>query len=144
MRESASFQKRSRSEDMSASIASEARRLVMSAAEPVSPGETVKAQMRRAWERLGRPSWWRLKAAWYGEAGCWSAAALEDLRQRVERWTARQEERGRAEAENLATILNRFLEADAAATSHLAREDLVAARDLVRRLGLASRTGTGV
>jgi hypothetical protein len=124
---------------MSASIATEARRLVMSAAEPVSAGETVKAQMRRAWERLGRPSWWRIRAAWYGEASCWSAAALEDLRNRADHWSTKQRERGRAEAQNLAAVLSRFLEADAPAAPNLAREDLDQARDLVRRLCGGSR-----
>jgi hypothetical protein len=140
MRDELSFRLRSRTREMSASIASEAQRLVMGAAEPVSAGETVKAQMRRAWERLGRPSWWRIRAAWYGEASCWSAAALEDLRNRAGRWSDKQRESGRAEAENLAAVLSRFLEADAPAAPHLAREDLAQARDLVRRLCGGSRT----
>jgi hypothetical protein len=63
-------------------IAAEMRSLVLHAAEPVTAGETIKAQQRRAWERLSRPSFWRLRAAWYGEAGCWSARAVEDMRRR--------------------------------------------------------------
>ena len=58
------------------SIALEARSLVRDAACPVTPGETVKAQMRRAWDNLGCWHWWRVRAAWNGEAGCWSALLL--------------------------------------------------------------------
>ena len=141
MSDRSSFRLRSRGPDVSASIASEAQRLVMGLSEPVAAGETVTAQMRRAWERLGRPSWWRIRAAWYGEAGCWSAAAVEDLRQRADRWAAREEARGRDEAHALATVLSRFLEGDADPHPSLARADLAAARDLVRRLGLGDRAG---
>lgn len=64
-------------------LAIEMQQLVRSAAEPVAPGETVKAQMRRAWAVLGRPPYWRLRAAWYGEAGCWSGAAVLDFQSRA-------------------------------------------------------------
>lgn len=124
-------------------VAEEARSIVMMAAEPIPAGDTVKAQMRRAWERLGRPAWWRIRAAWYGEAGCWSATAIEEFRQRANRWQSRQEAGAREEAHALATVLNRFLEGDADTHPHLAGEDLAAARDLVRRLGLGNRSGTG-
>ncbi len=60
-------------------IAFEARSIVRSAAEPVAAGETVKAQVRRAVQALRLPAW-RIRAAWYGETGCWSASALEALR----------------------------------------------------------------
>ena len=63
-------------------IALEMRRLAREAAVPVHPGETIKAQQRRGWEALKRPPFWRFRAAWYGEAGCWSAVAFEDLRRR--------------------------------------------------------------
>lgn len=63
-------------------IAAEMQTVVLRAAEPVLAGETIKSQQRRAWERLQRPSFWRLRAAWYGEAGCWSARAVEDMRRR--------------------------------------------------------------
>jgi len=64
------------------SIASEMQTLVYEAAAPVRPGDTVKAQQRRAWAALQRPAWWRLRAAWYGEADCWSGRAVDDMRQR--------------------------------------------------------------
>lgn len=63
-------------------ISVEAQGIVHDAAQPVTPGENIKAQMLRAWTALGRPPFWRLRAAWHGEAGRWSAAALEDLRAR--------------------------------------------------------------
>lgn len=75
------------------SIASEMQALVYAAAEPIRPGDTVKAQQRRAWEALQRPAWWRLRAAWYGEADCWSGRAVEDMRKRER---ARREKEGRA------------------------------------------------
>lgn len=85
------------------SIASEMRHVVYLAAEPVRPGDTVKAQQRRAWETLQRPAWWRLRAAWYGEAESWSARAVEDMRKRD---LARREREGRARdaAERLSAI----------------------------------------
>jgi hypothetical protein len=122
-------------------IADEARSIVMRAAEPIPAGDTVKTQMRRAWERLGRPSWWRMRAAWYGEAGCWSATAIEEFRLRASRWQNRQEAAAREEAHVLAAVLGRFLEADASAGAHVASEDLDAARSLVRRLGHGHRSG---
>lgn len=64
------------------SIASEMQAIVLGAAEPVRPGDTVKAQQRRAWDALRRPAWWRLRAAWYGDADCWSARAVDDMRLR--------------------------------------------------------------
>lgn len=69
------------SEQMEA-LAVEMQTLVLDAAEPVRAGETIKSQQRRAWERLQRPAFWRLRAAWYGEAGCWSGTAIEDMRRR--------------------------------------------------------------
>jgi hypothetical protein len=63
-------------------IAVEAQGIVFDAAKPIFPGEGAKAQMRRAWAALGRPQFWRVRSAWYGEAGVWTAVALEDLRQR--------------------------------------------------------------
>lgn len=63
-------------------LAREMRGIVFAAAEPISAGETVKTQMRKAWQALGRPAWWRVKAAWYGEAGPWSGTAHEDMRRR--------------------------------------------------------------
>jgi len=82
------------------SIAAEMQTIVYLAAEPIRPGDTVKAQQRRAWGTLGRPPFWRLRAAWYGEADCWSGRAIEDLRRR-HRARQEQEERAREQAKQL-------------------------------------------
>lgn len=104
MRDQKSFDKSSQSKGLQVTaIAAEMQRIVLRAAEPVKPGDTVKGQMRRSWEALKRPPFWRLRAAWYGEAGCWSAVAVEDMRRRdAER--RRKEEAGRAQASELATL----------------------------------------
>lgn len=101
---------------MSNRIADDLQSCVRIPATPILPGETVAAQMRRSWERLGRPKWWRLKAAWYGEAGSFSAVAAQDLQQRFVAWRD-------AESRRVAS---------AAATEH-ARQ-AATDRDLLRRL----------
>lgn len=91
MSDKASFRKCSGSESVSASIAAEAQRYVRDAAGPIRAGESVKAQLRRSAANLSPCPHWRIRAAWYGEAGCWSATALEDLRARWSAWKSRQE-----------------------------------------------------
>ena len=76
---------------MSASIAFEARRYVKDAAGPIHAGESIKAQLRRSAANLAPVPHWRVRAAWYGEAGSWSAAAMDDLRARWRAWKAKQE-----------------------------------------------------
>ena len=50
-------------------------------------GKTVAAQVRQAARHLGYPAEsWRVREAWYGRAGGWSAAAVEDLRRRFATW----------------------------------------------------------
>lgn len=63
-------------------LAGEMSVLVRFAAEPVSPGESIKAQMNRAWVSLGRPPFWRVRDAWWGYAGCWVGRAVDDFRKR--------------------------------------------------------------
>lgn len=89
------------------SIASEMQSLVFEAAEPVRPGDTVKAQQRRAWIELQRPPWWRLRAAWYGEADCWSGRAVDDMRQR-DRARREREASLRDAAEDLGALYARI------------------------------------
>lgn len=91
---------------MNTAIATEARDIVWAAAEPVRPGELVKTQMRRSWENLGRPAWWRLKAAWYGEAGSFSAAAIADLQNRYTTWKASEARRAQQAAATRELIRN--------------------------------------
>lgn len=99
-------------DDMTSTIAQEARDIVLGAAEPVKPGEGVKAQMNRAARALGfAVGHWRVRAAWYGEAGCWSARAFEDLRARWKRFEAEQERKARAEALTQAVRLAALVEA---------------------------------
>ena len=50
-------------------------------------GKTVAAQVRQAARHLGYPAEsWRVREAWYGRAGGWSAAAVDDLRRRFVAW----------------------------------------------------------
>ena len=84
---------------MSKTIADELQSCVRLPATPIMPGETVSAQMRRAWERLGRPKWWRLKACWYGEAGTFSAAAAVDIQNRFVAWREADARRAASSAE---------------------------------------------
>lgn len=78
----------SREDDgMSQAIADEARLIVREAAKPIMPGQTVGAQIDAACKALGYPRGsWRITAAWYGNAGCWSAAAISDLQKRFLAW----------------------------------------------------------
>lgn len=75
------FQKAQRKRTVT-NIAADMQSIVFAASEPIRPGESVKAQIRRAWEALGRPPHWRVRAAWYSEAGCWSGSAVRDFEAR--------------------------------------------------------------
>jgi len=97
------------------SIAAEMQAIVFDAAQPIRPGDTVKAQQRRAWGTLGRPPFWRLRAAWYGEAECWSGKAIEDLRRRARARQAK-EENAREQAQQLGSTY-------AAVSESLRKED---------------------
>lgn len=61
-------------------IAAELQAVVYRAAGPIMPGMTVKAQINAACDNLKyRRGHWRVRAAWYGEAGNWRARAVFDL-----------------------------------------------------------------
>lgn len=118
-------------------IAREMKAIVRFAAEPVPAGETVKGQIRRAWEALGRPAEWRVRAAWHGEAGHWIAAAADDFRGRydalVERRArqraireATEAARDREEAASVVARLDRLRAALSAADPDFYREDIAA------------------
>ncbi|MDX7953738.1 hypothetical protein P7D22_21470 [Lichenihabitans sp. Uapishka_5] len=60
----------------------------------IAAGMSVKAQLQQAWTNLGRPSWWRLKSAWYRDgSGAWSAAAVFDFQERYRRFLAQEQAR---------------------------------------------------
>ncbi len=78
-------------DEMSQAIADEARTIVREAAKPIAPGQTVGAQINAACKALGYPRGsWRVQAAWYGNAGCWSAAAITELQTRFVSWREAQ------------------------------------------------------
>lgn len=85
--------------------ADEMRQLVFDASGEPRVGERIKAQMNRAWENLGRPKFWRVRAAWNGEAGCWSGVAIREFQARHNVWREQQETKARANAAALATLI---------------------------------------
>ena len=120
-------------------IAIEARDMVRRAAEPVQPGETVKAQMRRAWINLGRPKFWRVRAAWHGEAGNWLAPAFRDLEERYRAYCDKRDREARAEVALAASRLAALREVLAAADPRALGQE-ISALDLAIR---ALRRGAG-
>lgn len=121
-------------------ISSEMREIVRDAAAPVKAGETVKGQQRRAWENLGRPPYWRVRKAWFGHAGNWVAAAVEDFRTRhheLQEKRARREaaERaaGRVEAADYAARLDRLRMALTNADEDFYRAEINALRFAIDR-----------
>ncbi len=73
-------------------VAAEARDIVRRAVGDAT-GLTIKAQVRQAARNLGFPAEsWRPREAFYGRAGGWSAAAVDDLRQRFAAWQGRERE----------------------------------------------------
>lgn len=91
-------------------MATDARDLVRRVAGDVA-GLTVAAQIRQAARHLGYPpESWRVREAWYRRAGAWSAAALDDLRQRGAAWRERaqaQAQAGTDTAESLPALAHR-------------------------------------
>ncbi len=71
-------------------VAAEARDIVRRAVGDAT-GLTIKAQVRQAARNLEFPAEsWRPREAFYGRAGGWSAAAVDDLRQRFAAWQERE------------------------------------------------------
>lgn len=141
MPERSSFNIRSTVEhDAMGAIALAARDIVRSAAEPISAGETIKAQMNRAARNLGYAAGdWRVKAAWYLEAGCWGAATFRDLQDRYEKWTSRNERRARAHASAAAASLGAMRDRLAATDPDFHREQIVALDAALARMGADDR-----
>lgn len=117
------------------SIAAEMQAIVFDAAQPIRPGDTVKAQQRRAWGTLGRPPLWRLRAAWYGEAECWSGRAIEDLRRRA-RARQEREENAREQAQQLGSTYAAFAESLRKEDPDKYRERADGLERMARRLGV--------
>jgi len=79
---------------MSEAISFEIRTICRKAAEPIRAGESIKQQILRAWENLGRPPYWRVRSGWYDDrAGNWSAAAVADFQRRYLAMTERHARR---------------------------------------------------
>ena len=76
-------------------------------------GKTVAAQVRQASRHLGYPAEsWRVREAWYGRAGGWSAAAVDDLRRRFAGWREREVDAPSTLAQRVATVRRLLVELD--------------------------------
>ena len=118
------------------SIAIEARNMVRTAAAPVPAGETIKGQLRRACRALGyRDGDWRIRAAWYSEAGSWSAAAFEELRERYRSWSEKQKRAADRNEQALATLMQALASRLEQNDAEFFAADIDACRDLLRRAG---------
>lgn len=126
-------------------IAIDAESMVKEAANPVQPGETVKAQLNKAALNLGYAAGdWRVKAAWYGEAGCWGAATFRNLQERYEAWRERQERRANERASNAAAVLRSLRATLAEADPDFHREQISAIdAALLNEGGQAPSVGSG-
>ena len=109
-------------------IALDMHRLVVAMAGPRRPAESVKAYLRRMHEAMGRPPFWRVRAAFYHEAGPWSAAAVRDFQARYQAFMARGEQRAAHERAVEAAIGRKTAEPEFVT---LARSDY---HDLVERI----------
>jgi hypothetical protein len=122
---------------MSQSIAIEAQDIVLESAKPIPAGKNVAWQMREACRHLGyNDGHWRVRAAWYGEAGSWSAAALEDLRSRYEKWKARQASLADAEQKKLATLFTALAKSNGSDNAGLDSKDVDRIVAMARRLSV--------
>jgi len=104
--------------------------IVRSAAEPIEAGESTKAQIRRSWETLGKPAYWRVRKAWFGLAGEWISEAVEDFRERDRQ--RRQE--AKEEAAEMAERLERLRQALAVSDAEFHRPEIDALRFALHRL----------
>ena len=120
----------------------EARALIRMIAGPLDLGDSVKAVLARVARKTGLGDR-RVRAIWNEEARAIRSDEMDRLRAAAAQEPSDAITAGRAEAVALAAVLSRVLANDAEAHPHLAREDIVAARDLVRRLGFGDRAGIG-
>ncbi len=76
-------------------------------------GKTIAAQVRQAARHLGYPADdWRVREAWYGRAGSWSAAAVDEIRRRFMAWRASAMESPLVLAEHVAAIRRLLVEVE--------------------------------
>jgi len=150
MPDRSSFPERSSVEpDAMSAIAAEAQSMVMEAAQPVEPGETVKAQMNRAARNLRYVRGdWRIKAAWYLEAGCWGAATFRDLQERYAVWRERQEAKTNARTADAVAALRVLRSAYAAVDPDMFGPEMDALEQVIRdasgdQAALGARRGAG-
>lgn len=120
---------------MSMSIAAELQNMVYEAAGSIEPGESIKAQINRAWVNLGRPAFWRVRRAWYGNGGNWTATALEDFRARHKVWKARQKARGCEQRDVALARLVALRGALADSDPHFHRAIIAVLDDTIRDMG---------
>lgn len=111
-------------DEMSDAIATEAQQIVRRAVGSAS-GLIVKAQIRQAARNLGYAAdSWRIREAWYGRAGNWSAQAVRDLQDRFVAWrdrdAGRQKGRDAADRALLEQTRARYLADLAAIEARLA------------------------
>lgn len=137
MSDRSSFNIRSSVEpDAMSAIAAEAEFMVKNAAAPLVAGETVKAQMNRAARNLRYvPGDWRVKAAWYREAGCWGAATFRDLQERYTKWRERQEARANARSSDATAALRALYFRYAETNPELFREQMDAIEHVLQHSG---------
>lgn len=134
-------------EDQMSSLAAEMQAIAFRAAEPLRPEEKVKARIRRAHSVLqsvfpGTPlKFWRVKAAWEGEAESWVGRAHEDMRER-DRALQKKIEAGRAKANELAVIFATAAERLRHIDPDFYREQIAEHERSARALGAVDRTGT--
>ncbi len=120
---------------MSNAIAAEAQSIVREAAGR-SSGLIVKGQIRQAARNLGYAAdSWRIREAWYGRAGSWSAQAIRDLQGRFITWREREAARAAADqatraARDLALLEN--VRAAQRAELELVERRIAACRETLR------------
>lgn len=120
-------------------IALDAQKMVRAAAHPLEVGETIKAQQNRAALNLRySPGDWRIKAAWYGEAGSWGAALFRDFEERFNAWKARQERQSEAARTNAAATMAALCEALSRTGEAVHREQAEAIQRALSAAGLGS------
>ena len=125
-----------RSRMMPPDVATDMRAIALAFMGTRRPGESVKVWLNRGWEAAWRPPFWRFRAAFHGEAGCWSAQAVADFQQRYRRLVAAQRRQVEHEAAKAALISGTSLPSN---TLEAARDELRLLRTRIDALESALR-----